>query len=68
MADAFRVEELDGKIALVTFDLPDKKVNTLGQPCSASWPAWWRSSRSGPTCGACCFRAASRGSSSPAPT
>lgn len=31
MSDAFRVEELDGKIALVTFDLPDKKVNTLGQ-------------------------------------
>jgi 3-hydroxyacyl-CoA dehydrogenase/enoyl-CoA hydratase/3-hydroxybutyryl-CoA epimerase/3-hydroxyacyl-CoA dehydrogenase/enoyl-CoA hydratase/3-hydroxybutyryl-CoA epimerase/enoyl-CoA isomerase len=31
MADAFRLEELDGGIALVTFDLPDKKVNTLGQ-------------------------------------
>jgi 3-hydroxyacyl-CoA dehydrogenase/enoyl-CoA hydratase/3-hydroxybutyryl-CoA epimerase/3-hydroxyacyl-CoA dehydrogenase/enoyl-CoA hydratase/3-hydroxybutyryl-CoA epimerase/enoyl-CoA isomerase len=31
MPDAFRVDELDGGIALVTFDLPDKKVNTLGQ-------------------------------------
>ena len=31
MPDAFRVEELDGGIALVTFDLPEKKVNTLGQ-------------------------------------
>jgi 3-hydroxyacyl-CoA dehydrogenase / enoyl-CoA hydratase / 3-hydroxybutyryl-CoA epimerase / enoyl-CoA isomerase len=31
MPDAFRMDELDGGIALVTFDLPDKKVNTLGQ-------------------------------------
>jgi 3-hydroxyacyl-CoA dehydrogenase/enoyl-CoA hydratase/3-hydroxybutyryl-CoA epimerase/3-hydroxyacyl-CoA dehydrogenase/enoyl-CoA hydratase/3-hydroxybutyryl-CoA epimerase/enoyl-CoA isomerase len=31
MASAFHLEELDGKIALVTFDLPDKKVNTLGR-------------------------------------
>jgi 3-hydroxyacyl-CoA dehydrogenase / enoyl-CoA hydratase / 3-hydroxybutyryl-CoA epimerase / enoyl-CoA isomerase len=31
MANAFRLEELDGKVGLVTFDLPDKKVNTLGQ-------------------------------------
>jgi 3-hydroxyacyl-CoA dehydrogenase/enoyl-CoA hydratase/3-hydroxybutyryl-CoA epimerase/3-hydroxyacyl-CoA dehydrogenase/enoyl-CoA hydratase/3-hydroxybutyryl-CoA epimerase/enoyl-CoA isomerase len=31
MPDAFRVEELDDGIAQVTFDLPDKKVNTLGQ-------------------------------------
>ena len=31
MASAFRFEELDGKIGLVTFDLPDKKVNTLSQ-------------------------------------
>lgn len=31
MASAFRLEELDGHVALVTFDLPDKKVNTLGQ-------------------------------------
>ena len=31
MSETFRLEELDGKIALVTFDLPDKKVNTLGQ-------------------------------------
>jgi 3-hydroxyacyl-CoA dehydrogenase/enoyl-CoA hydratase/3-hydroxybutyryl-CoA epimerase/3-hydroxyacyl-CoA dehydrogenase/enoyl-CoA hydratase/3-hydroxybutyryl-CoA epimerase/enoyl-CoA isomerase len=32
MANAFRTEELDGAIALVTFDLPEKKVNTLGKP------------------------------------
>ncbi len=31
MANAFRLEELDGKIGVVTFDLPDKKVNTLSQ-------------------------------------
>ena len=29
MATAFRLEELDGQIGLSTFDLPDKKVNTL---------------------------------------
>lgn len=29
--NAFQIDELDGKIAVVTFDLPDKKVNTLGQ-------------------------------------
>src|ERR1700722_8714188 len=32
MANAFRLEELDGKISLVTFDLPGKSVNTFGQP------------------------------------
>ena len=31
MAGAFRFEELDGPIGLVTLDLPQKKVNTLGQ-------------------------------------
>jgi 3-hydroxyacyl-CoA dehydrogenase/enoyl-CoA hydratase/3-hydroxybutyryl-CoA epimerase/3-hydroxyacyl-CoA dehydrogenase/enoyl-CoA hydratase/3-hydroxybutyryl-CoA epimerase/enoyl-CoA isomerase len=31
MASAFRLEELDGQIGLITFDLPDKKVNTLGR-------------------------------------
>ncbi len=31
MASAFRLEELPDKVLLVTFDLPDKKVNTLGQ-------------------------------------
>ena len=31
MANAFQLEEIDRKIAQVTFDLPDKKVNTLGQ-------------------------------------
>lgn len=31
MANAFRFEELDHKIGLLTLDLPEKKVNTLGQ-------------------------------------
>jgi len=31
MASALRLEELPNRVALVTFDLPDKKVNTLGQ-------------------------------------
>ncbi len=31
MANAFKLDELDGQIGLVTFDLPDKKVNTLSQ-------------------------------------
>jgi 3-hydroxyacyl-CoA dehydrogenase/enoyl-CoA hydratase/3-hydroxybutyryl-CoA epimerase/enoyl-CoA isomerase len=32
MANAFRLEELEGKIGLLTFDLPGKSVNTFGQP------------------------------------
>jgi 3-hydroxyacyl-CoA dehydrogenase/enoyl-CoA hydratase/3-hydroxybutyryl-CoA epimerase/3-hydroxyacyl-CoA dehydrogenase/enoyl-CoA hydratase/3-hydroxybutyryl-CoA epimerase/enoyl-CoA isomerase len=32
MANAFRLEERDDKIAVLTFDLPEKKVNTLGRP------------------------------------
>jgi 3-hydroxyacyl-CoA dehydrogenase / enoyl-CoA hydratase / 3-hydroxybutyryl-CoA epimerase / enoyl-CoA isomerase len=31
MPNAFQVDELDGGIALVTFNVPDKKVNTLSQ-------------------------------------
>jgi 3-hydroxyacyl-CoA dehydrogenase/enoyl-CoA hydratase/3-hydroxybutyryl-CoA epimerase/3-hydroxyacyl-CoA dehydrogenase/enoyl-CoA hydratase/3-hydroxybutyryl-CoA epimerase/enoyl-CoA isomerase len=31
MGNAFKLEELDNKIALLSIDLPDKKVNTLGQ-------------------------------------
>src|SRR5712671_3664296 len=31
MANAFRVEEIGRQVALVTFDLPERKVNTLGQ-------------------------------------
>ncbi len=31
MANAFQLEEIDRQVAVVTFDLPDKKVNTLGQ-------------------------------------
>lgn len=32
MGTAFRLEELDGKIGLLTFDLPGQSVNTFGQP------------------------------------
>ena len=31
MANAFQLDELDGRIALVTFNVPDKKVNTLSR-------------------------------------
>ena len=31
MANAFQLDELDGRIAQVTFDVADKKVNTLGR-------------------------------------
>ncbi len=31
MSNAFRLEEREGSIALLTFDLPDKKVNTLSR-------------------------------------
>ena len=31
MSDAFRLDEESGRIGVVTFDLPEKKVNTLGQ-------------------------------------
>jgi 3-hydroxyacyl-CoA dehydrogenase / enoyl-CoA hydratase / 3-hydroxybutyryl-CoA epimerase / enoyl-CoA isomerase len=39
MANAFRFEELDGKIGLVTFDVPEKKVNTFSQPVLQEWAA-----------------------------
>ncbi len=69
MPDAFRVEELDGGIALVTFDLPDKKVNTLGQAVLRELAGLVvDSSRARPTCAACCSGAASPASSSPGPT
>jgi 3-hydroxyacyl-CoA dehydrogenase / enoyl-CoA hydratase / 3-hydroxybutyryl-CoA epimerase / enoyl-CoA isomerase len=35
MASAFRFEELDGHIGLVTFDVPEKSVNTFAQPVLA---------------------------------
>ncbi len=31
MANAFQLDELDGRIGLVTFNVPDKKVNTLSR-------------------------------------
>ena len=68
MANAFQLDELDGQIAQVTFNVPDKKVNTLSAARSCkSWPAWPPSSKSGPTCAGCCFAAPSRASSSPEP-
>src|SRR5262245_32131629 len=36
---ALRLEVLDGAIALVTFDLPDSRANTLGQPVLAEFEA-----------------------------
>ena len=68
MASAFQLEELDGGIGLVTFNVPDKKVNTLSREVlqelgGPGRPAW----KSGPTCAACCSEAPSRASSSPAP-
>jgi 3-hydroxyacyl-CoA dehydrogenase / enoyl-CoA hydratase / 3-hydroxybutyryl-CoA epimerase / enoyl-CoA isomerase len=35
MANAFRLEELDGPIALLTFDVPEQSVNTFSQPVMA---------------------------------
>ncbi|MGE3314498.1 MAG: enoyl-CoA hydratase-related protein, partial [Planctomycetaceae bacterium] len=32
MANAFKLEELEGKLALLTFDVPGKPVNTFSQP------------------------------------
>jgi 3-hydroxyacyl-CoA dehydrogenase/enoyl-CoA hydratase/3-hydroxybutyryl-CoA epimerase/3-hydroxyacyl-CoA dehydrogenase/enoyl-CoA hydratase/3-hydroxybutyryl-CoA epimerase/enoyl-CoA isomerase len=32
MANAFQLQELPSKVAVVTFDVPDKKVNTFSQP------------------------------------
>src|ERR1041385_466047 len=31
MSNAFRFEELEGKVGLITFDLPGQKVNTFSQ-------------------------------------
>ena len=41
MASASRFEELPNQVALVTFDLPDKKVNTLGRAVLAELRDWW---------------------------
>ena len=68
MPDAFRVEELDGGIALVTFDLPDKKVNTLGQAVLRELAGLVAKLAQRTDLRACCSGAASRGSSSPGPT
>ncbi|WP_406694974.1 3-hydroxyacyl-CoA dehydrogenase NAD-binding domain-containing protein [Singulisphaera sp. Ch08] len=40
MSDAFQLEELDGSIALLTLNLPDKKVNTLSQTVLAELAKW----------------------------
>ena len=39
MASAFQLEELDGQVALVTFDVPNSKVNTFSQPVIAELSA-----------------------------
>lgn len=39
MANAFRIDEGSDRVALVTFDMPDKKVNTLGQAVLAELDA-----------------------------
>ncbi len=39
MGHAFQTTETDGRIAVVTFDLPDKKVNTLSRPVLAELAA-----------------------------
>ena len=61
MANAFRVEEIDRQVALVTFDLPDKKVNTLGQAVLMELAGLVGSSRSGPTCAGLLFRSGKPG-------
>jgi 3-hydroxyacyl-CoA dehydrogenase/enoyl-CoA hydratase/3-hydroxybutyryl-CoA epimerase/3-hydroxyacyl-CoA dehydrogenase/enoyl-CoA hydratase/3-hydroxybutyryl-CoA epimerase/enoyl-CoA isomerase len=40
MTDAFRLEEREGGIALLTLDLPDKKVNTLSRAVLADLEQW----------------------------
>ena len=67
MANAFQLDELDGGIGLVTFNVPDKKVNTLVARSCKSSRAWSPSWKSAPTCAGCCSEAPSRVSSSPAP-
>ncbi len=39
MDNVFELTELDGKVALLTFDTPGKKVNTLGRPVLAELTA-----------------------------
>ena len=70
MGHAFQMTETDGrKVAVVTFDLPDKKVNTLSAAVLARAGAAGRpAGRPRPTCRACCSGAASPASSSPGPT
>lgn len=40
MSDAFRLEERDGQIALLTFDVPQKKVNTLSRAVLEELAGW----------------------------
>ncbi len=40
MPDAFQFEELDGKIGQLTFDQPEKKVNTLSQATFMELAQW----------------------------
>ena len=40
MSEAFQLQERDGGIAVLTFDLPQKKVNTLGRAVLAELAKW----------------------------
>ena len=69
MSSAFHLEERDDGIGLLTLDLPDKKVNTLGQAVLAELAGAGRPARrGGPTSAGCSSAAASPASSSPGPT
>ena len=69
MANAFRVEETDGQVALVTFDLADKKVNTLGQAVLMELAGLVAPARKADRpARACCSGAGSPATSSPGPT
>ena len=68
MANAFRLDELDGQIAQVTFDVSDKKVNTLGREVLQELAGLVAALESAPTCADCCSAAANQASSSPEPT
>ena len=66
---ALRLDILDGSIALVTFDQPGSRANTLGQAVLGELEAAARPARAArPTCAASSSAAASRACSSPAPT
>ncbi len=68
MSDAFQLEELDGSIALLTLNLPEKKVNTLSQAVLAELAKWIGQLAKRTDLRDCCSGAASPVNSSPGPT